>query len=170
MHYAAVLLSFYFFPSDLQSFRDELNRSSKTAFADIWADEDLQQIFVFLQFSLSNWRYSCIVHCNSTKSVNLFSQGLEVKAEESHLRSRLQLKSIKRILWALLGLSVSGDTFRLLCLKKKKTLIISISFLYFQNGLCCLPIFCAPILLKTFPMRSSNSSTLRMGSYNNVPK
>ena len=38
------------------------------------------------------------------------SQGLEVKAEESHLRSRLQLKSIQRILWSLLGLSV-GDTF-----------------------------------------------------------
>ena len=79
------MLSHYFFPSNLQSFWDELNRSSKTAFADIWADDDLQHIFVFLQFSLSYWQDSCIVHCNSTKSVNLFSQGLEVKAEEIHL-------------------------------------------------------------------------------------
>ena len=93
------LAFFLLFPLDLQSFRDELNRSSKTAFADIWADEDLQRIFVFLQFSLSNWRYSCIVHCNIAKSVNLFSQGLEVKAEEIHLWPRLQLTPI----WACVG-------------------------------------------------------------------
>ena len=29
------MLSFYFFPSDLQNFRDKLNRSSKTAHTDI---------------------------------------------------------------------------------------------------------------------------------------
>ena len=59
------------------------------------------------------------------------SQGLEVKAEESHLRPRLQLKSIKRRLGALLDLSI-GDTFWLLCLKKS-TLIIFISFPIFSK-------------------------------------
>ena len=39
------MLSLYFFPSDLQSFWNELKRSSKTAHAYIWTHKDWKHIF-----------------------------------------------------------------------------------------------------------------------------
>ena len=48
------MLSFYLFPSNLQSFGDELNRSSKTAPANIWAHKNLKQIFGYFKLRFQN--------------------------------------------------------------------------------------------------------------------
>ena len=97
-------------------------------------------------------------------------QGLEVKAEESHLRPRLQLKSIKRILWSLLGLSV-GDTFWLLCLKKS-TLIISISFPIFSKRIVLSSYFLCAHFVEDVSNEVQHKFDLKRerGFYDNVPK
>ena len=57
------MLSFYLFPSNLQSFGDELNRSSKTAPANIWAHKNWKQIFWYFKLRFHNellhWQKNC---------------------------------------------------------------------------------------------------------------
>ena len=56
IHKTTNLTMFFFllFPSDLRCFGDELNRYSKTAHADIWAHDNLKQIFGFFKLRFHN--------------------------------------------------------------------------------------------------------------------
>ena len=60
------MLSFYFFPSDLQSFGDELNSSSKTAPANIWAHKNWSKYL-----DISNCVFT--MNCSTDKKIVFWS-------------------------------------------------------------------------------------------------
>ena len=65
---------FYFFPSDLRCFGDELNRYSKTAHADIWAHDNLKQIFGFFKLRFHNE----LLHWEKNRFLVFFRAGLHL--------------------------------------------------------------------------------------------
>ena len=83
------MLSMCFFPSDLRSFGDELNRSSKTAHADIWAHEDWKQIFGYFKLRFHNE----LLHWQKNRFLVFFRAGLHL-----HVRkiSTLSVKQFKK--------------------------------------------------------------------------
>ena len=90
---------------------------------------DSSQVGIFVIFTILFEMLQPIINYKRMAKYNNLSssQGLKVKTEESHLRSRLQLKSKQRVLGFLIK-TLSDDYF-----VWKKTLIISISCLIFSK-------------------------------------
>ena len=87
------MLSMCFFPSYLRSFGDELNRSSKTAHADIWAREDWKQIFGFFKLRFHNE----LLHWQKNRFLVFFRAGLHLHVRKISTLSVKQFKLFAKI-------------------------------------------------------------------------
>ena len=87
------MLSFYFFPSDLQSFGDELNISSKTAPANIWAHKNLKQIFGYFKLRFHNE----LLHWEKNRFLVFFRAGLHLHVRKISKFSVKQFRLFAKI-------------------------------------------------------------------------
>ena len=88
-----IMLSLCFFPSDLRSFGDELNRLSKTAQADIWAHKDWKQIFGFFKLRFHNE----LLHWQKNRFLVFFRAGLHLHVRKISTLSVKQFKLFAKI-------------------------------------------------------------------------
>ena len=91
------MLSFYFFPSDLQSFGDELNISSKTAPANIWAHKNLKQIFGYFKLRFHNE----LLHWEKNRFLVFFRARLHLHVRKISTLSVKQFKFFDKISYIL---------------------------------------------------------------------
>ena len=93
---------FVLFPFDLSSLGDELNRSSQTAHADIWAHKDWKQIFVYFKLSFHNellhWPKKCFLvlfraglHLHVRKISTLSVKQFNIFAKISYILDNMQM-------------------------------------------------------------------------------
>ena len=87
------MLSFYFSPSDLQSFGDELNISSKTAPANIWAHKNLKQIFGYFKLRFHNE----LLHWEKNRFLVFFRAGLHLHVRKISKFSVKQFRLFAKI-------------------------------------------------------------------------